>query len=218
MLKNVRVWFVKTKSAKYVSHLDLLRCMTRVLKISKLPVWHTEGYNPRIYMTFAMPLSLGFSGEREIMDIRLNEDVPFDKICDVLHAKLPEDIYVTEASEPKMKLEEIGFANYQIDIESKDSGKIKAKIHEMLDRENLTVIKHGKKGDKEVDIKPHFSDMKIEQINENLLRILVCLPCSVSGGINPNLFINLLEAEISEEISVDVIRKCMLDKSFAVFQ
>ena len=218
MLKNVRVWFVKTKSAKYVSHLDLLRCMTRVLKISKLPVWHTEGYNPRIYMTFAMPLSLGFSGEREIMDIRLNEDVPFDKICDVLRAKLPEDIYVTEASEPKMKLEEIGFANYQIDIESKDSGKIKAKIHEMLDREKLTVIKHGKKGDKEVDIKPHFSDMKIEQINENLLRILVCLPCSVSGGINPNLFINLLEAEISEEISVDVIRKCMLDKSFAVFQ
>ena len=218
MLKNVRVWFIKTKSAKYVSHLDLLRCMTRVLKISKLPVWHTEGYNPRIYMTFAMPLSLGFSGEREIMDIRLNEDVPFDKICDVLRAKLPEDIYVTEASEPKMKLEEIGFANYQIDIESKDSGKIKAKIHEMLDRENLTVIKHGKKGDKEVDIKPHFSDMKIEQINENLLRILVCLPCSVSGGINPNLFINLLEAEISEEISVDVIRKCMLDKSFAVFQ
>jgi len=218
VLKNVRVWFIKTKSAKYVSHLDLLRCMTRVLKISKLPVWHTEGYNPRIYMTFAMPLSLGFSGEREIMDIRLNEDVPFDKICDVLRAKLPEDIYVTEASEPKMKLEEIGFANYQIDIESKDSGKIKAKIHEMLDRENLTVIKHGKKGDKEVDIKPHFSDMKIEQINENLLRILVCLPCSVSGGINPNLFINLLEAEISEEISVDVIRKCMLDKSFAVFQ
>ena len=217
-MKNVRVWFIKTKSAKYVSHLDLLRCMTRVLKISKLPVWHTEGYNPRIYMTFAMPLSLGFSGEREIMDIRLNEDVPFDKICDVLRVILPEDIYVTKASEPIMKLEEICFANYQIDIESKDSGKIRAKIDDMLNRENLTVIKHGKKGNKEVDIKPHFSDMKIEQINENLLRILVCLPCSVSGGINPNLFINLLETEISEEISVEVIRKCMLDKSFAVFQ
>ena len=45
--------------ASYISLLDMQRVMQRVLKRSGLPVWHTLGFNPHIYMTFACPLSLG---------------------------------------------------------------------------------------------------------------------------------------------------------------
>ena len=79
-LKNVRVWFEKKGAVRYISHLDLTRCMSRGLKLSGLPVWYTEGFNPRIYMTYAMPLSLGVCGERECMDIRLLEEMPLDQI------------------------------------------------------------------------------------------------------------------------------------------
>ena len=37
-VKNVRIWFQKTGAAKYISHLDLTRCMARALKLSGLPV------------------------------------------------------------------------------------------------------------------------------------------------------------------------------------
>ena len=52
-MKNVRIWFEKQGAARYISHLDLTRNMARGLKLSGLPVWYTEGINPRIYMTYA---------------------------------------------------------------------------------------------------------------------------------------------------------------------
>lgn len=56
---TVRIWFEKRNEASYISLLDLQRVMQRVLKRSGLPVWHTLGFNPHIYMTFTCPLSLG---------------------------------------------------------------------------------------------------------------------------------------------------------------
>ncbi len=80
-MKNVRVWFEKKGAVRYISHLDLTRNMSRGIKLSGLPVWYTEGFNPRIYMTYAMPLSLGVCGERECMDIRLTEEFPLEEIA-----------------------------------------------------------------------------------------------------------------------------------------
>ena len=56
---DVRLWFQKCGDARYISHLDLSRCMQRALKRSGLPIWYTEGFNPHAYVTFALPLSMG---------------------------------------------------------------------------------------------------------------------------------------------------------------
>ena len=50
---TVRISFEKKNEASYISLLDMQRVMQRVLKRSSLPVWHTLGFNPHIYMTFA---------------------------------------------------------------------------------------------------------------------------------------------------------------------
>ena len=63
----VRIFFVKEGPSKYMSHLDLMRCMTRTLRRAGVPIWYTEGFNPHPFMTFAMPLSLGTSGLCETM-------------------------------------------------------------------------------------------------------------------------------------------------------
>ena len=56
--------------ASYISLLDMQRVMQRVLKRSGLPVWHTLGFNPHIYMTFACPLSLGQESQCECVDVK----------------------------------------------------------------------------------------------------------------------------------------------------
>ena len=75
MLKNVRILFSKMGRAKYVSHLDLVRTMTRAVRRADIPLWYTEGFNRHPYLTFAAPLSLGYEGLRESMDIRLEEEM-----------------------------------------------------------------------------------------------------------------------------------------------
>ena len=117
-MKNVRIWFKKDGATRYISHLDLNRVMTRAIQHSKLPVWHTEGFNPHPFITFALPLSLGFRGVKEAMDIRLLEEVTKDKIINTLNNCLPIGIEVYDVTEPVMKAGKIAFGKFDIKAES----------------------------------------------------------------------------------------------------
>ena len=52
-MHTIRVWFAKRDEACYISHLDLQRVVQRALKLARVPVWYTQGFNPHIYLTFA---------------------------------------------------------------------------------------------------------------------------------------------------------------------
>ena len=66
---TVRVLFSKTGRARYISHLDLNRAMTRAMRRAEIPLWYTEGFNRHAYLTFAAPLSLGTESVCERMDL-----------------------------------------------------------------------------------------------------------------------------------------------------
>lgn len=214
-MKNVRVWFEKDGSAQYISHLDLARCMGRALKLSGLPVWYTEGFNPRVYMTYAMPLSLGIRGERECMDIRLTEPVEHPEIVRRLNQRLPEDIRVLGAGEPVTRFEDIAFADYELLLESESGAALADKLRELLSRETVTVIKRGKKGEKEFDLKPFLNGAEPELLSGTQLRLLLRLPCSAAGSVNPSLLLDALRRWEGEEPWARITRKRLLTEDFS---
>ncbi len=214
-MKNVRVWFEKKGAARYISHLDLTRCMSRALKLSRLPVWYTEGFNPRIYMTYAMPLSLGIRGERECMDIRLVEERDFSEIVRLLNENLPADIRALEASWPVDQFEDIAFADYEMLLEAEDSAGLEKKLRRLLEREQIVIVKHGKKGDKELDIKPYFEGAEITAFADGPLRLRFRLPCSVAGSVNPMLLLEALKEYEGEDPYGEITRKRLLLKDFS---
>ena len=90
-MKTVRVFFAKEGRLKYISHLDVTRCLARVFKRSRLPIWYTQGFNPHAYLTFALPLPLGVESCCESFDFRLTEEVSCEEVTDRLNAVLPDD-------------------------------------------------------------------------------------------------------------------------------
>ena len=74
-MRCVRIWFDKLGEVRYISHLDLMRCFTRAIRRAKIPLWFTEGFNPRPYMQFALPLSLGMQSVCESVDIRVEGEI-----------------------------------------------------------------------------------------------------------------------------------------------
>ena len=72
---TVRAFYRKEGRIKYISHLDMNRCISRDLKRSGLPVWHTLGFNSHIYLTFALPLSLGYESLCDSFDFRLTREM-----------------------------------------------------------------------------------------------------------------------------------------------
>ena len=106
-MKTVRVWFEKKDTARYISHLDLNRCMSRAFHKTKLPLWYTQGFHPHVFLTITMPLSLGMIGLRESMDIRLTEEMAGEEIIRRLNTALPLDIHVFDVTEPVMKAKDV---------------------------------------------------------------------------------------------------------------
>ncbi len=213
-LKAVRVWFSKTGAAKYISHLDLTRCMSRALKLSKLPVWYTEGFNPHIYMTFAMPLSLGVEGLMECMDIRLTEDMELPAAARQLAEHLPKDISVLKMTEPVLGFDATAFAEYELCFDSKDPQALADVLDEILSLDRIIVMKHSKKGDKEFDIKPHFTLLD-KQIEPSLLRVKLQASCSQEGSVNPSLLLEAVKRYKGLEPYVEITRIKLLTKDFS---
>lgn len=213
MLKNVRVWFSKTGTARYISHLDLNRCMSRAFHKARLPLWYTEGFNPHVFLTFAAPLSLGFDGPAESMDIRLLEDMEEGELINKLNAGLPTDIRVYRVAEPEMKANDIAFAAYEIRLTGDDVPADSAALSAFLERPSIPVLKHTKKGEKTIDIKPYFMTMRFE---EAMARVR--LPAGNQGGINPMLFFEAAERALSRPFYVRITRTGLFDAEMREFR
>ena len=140
-MREVRIRFRKTGRARYISHLDLTRAMTRAVRRAGLPIWYTEGFNKHPYLTFAAPLSLGFEGLAESMDLRLLEDVPEDEIVRRLNAVLPEGLVAVSAAEPVHKAGELETARYRLTF----TGEL-SQMAAFLAQDAILVEKRTKKG------------------------------------------------------------------------
>lgn len=219
-MKNVRVWFTKDDECKFISHLDLNRCMLRALHKSRIPIWHTEGFNVHPYATFPLPLSLGFRGEKECMDIRLVEDYSFENIKNNLNKCLPGGVKVFDVTEPVMKAKEIAFASFKIKLscEKISPDDLYEKTNELLSQDEILVEKKTKKkGFKEIDIKPYFENAKAER-NIGGVIITCTLPAGSVTNINPLLLQKAYERYFTLDVYFDVTKREMFDKNLNIFK
>ncbi|MGN0638080.1 MAG: TIGR03936 family radical SAM-associated protein [Huintestinicola sp.] len=185
--KNIRVFFEKKDRAIYISHLDLLRTMQRALKRSGLPVWYSEGFNPRIYLNFPLALSLGTEGLREPMDMAVVEDVSLEEIAGKLNGACPEGIRILSAAYPVHPNKDIGFAEYET-IFSGDTRALKGAVSAYISQESIKVMKHSKKkGMIEVDIKPHINIRGVSEC-ENGIMTELRLPAGNELNLNCGVF------------------------------
>lgn len=198
--------FSKTGRAKYVSHLDLVRAMTRAVRRADIPLWYTEGFNRHPYLTFASPLSLGYEGLRETMDIRMADDFPFDELVNRLNAVLPEGLVAISAADVVAKAGELAAAEYRLTIQLPSSV-----IVEALNATELLVEKRTKKKTmKTIDILPYFKNASIEAIGEEQTVVTVALPSGGNENVNPGLFITALSGIVGAEVDAEVLRLRLL--------
>ena len=222
---SVRVKFFKVGPLAYISHLDLVRTMMKIVVRSGLPLWYTEGFNPKPKLVFAAPLSTGVDSLVEYMDLRLAEIVPESEVVERLNRVMPPDMQVIEAYYPVESLSTLCALQYKIVVSSPDVCEdLLARIDTALSREAYEVEKKTKKGDlKLVDIKPQV--YRVERyIEDEKLVMLVTLCADPSAFLNPEYFITylrneagLLTRENLMEESYTVCRICAFDKENAFF-
>lgn len=194
--------------------------MLRALHKSRLPVWHTEGFNPHPFATFALPLSLGFAGENESMDIRLLDDgYPFEKIISDLNACLPKGIRAFKVTEPVMKPGDIAYADFKmlLSCDSVSNDMLLNICNELFNMDEILIDKKGKKGIKQVDLKPSLVKYTLErQIGG--VELNITLPAGSTNNVNPNLILNALKKYYDLVVDADTTRLNIYNENFEEFK
>jgi len=216
-LRNVRVYFKKKDRLKFVSHLDMNRFMARSLKKAGIPIWYTEGFHPHPYTAFALPLSLGFESDYEILDIRLIDDnYPSYDLIDALNKVFPKYVRVISASEPIMKVGKIAFADFKITFE--DNGALSEQLKQFLNQDSIICEKKTKRGNiKEIDLIPKIKEYSLEKEDNTILTLK--LPAGSEDNLNPELLLNAFFEKFSDSYySYSIVRTMIYDRELNQFR
>ena len=217
-MNTIRLKFRKKGLSIYYSQLDLQRVMARALKKSGLPVWYSQGFNPHIYMTFTLPLSLGHESECESVDFRLNEEMAETDILKALEGTLPQGIELVSAQAPDYDARSIMFAKYDITLYGENE-KIKNAISEYEKLEQAIVTKVTKKGQKDINLKELITDIRIIDEKDGEVTFNAMYPAGTPLNINPQLLLDFLKENYGVEvIDAFVIRKNLFDKDLNILQ
>lgn len=89
---RLRVFYTKTGSLAYLSHLELARALEASVRRSGLPYCLTQGYSPHMKISFGRALGVGIESKCQIFDIYLNDYIA-DKIAfEILKSNMPENL------------------------------------------------------------------------------------------------------------------------------
>ena len=205
---NVRIKFTKTGALQYISHLDLVRTMHKVVVRAKLPLWYTEGFNPKPKMVFAAPLSIGTESRTEFMDLRITKYVPEKEIIEALNKNLTDEMRVIDAYYPETKLTDLKWLSYTILVKTAKpcDGTLAECCERALRSEIVEIEKKSKPGEakKTVNIAPLIKSVNVAAV-DNGLQISTCLSADQSSFLNPEYIISALKNQCGILNSCDLI-------------
>lgn len=201
-MNKYRLLFTKTGRAVYISHLDLMRTLTRAFLRSELSLKYSEGFNPHPNISIALPLSVGCESVCEIMDFKLLDDISADEILKLLSSQLPEGIEALEVYESERKIKELKWLRISgvFEYDERDAAEMTSALTEFFDTESIVITKKTKRGMGETDIKPAIKEISFTTQGDN-----VCLNAVISAQeptLNPELLADSLR-QLKPEIAPD---------------
>ena len=189
----LRVKFKKVGDLQYISHLDLVRTIHKIIVRAGLPLWYTEGFNPKPKMAFAAPLSVGTESLCEFMDLRVTEAISPEEILARLNKNMTDEMQALEAYYPTTKLTELAYLSYTVTMHTVDlDAELLEKCREALDSPEMKIQKKPNSGEAIVDIKPLVKEAKLDIVDGEL--VLNCiLSADPSAFLNPELLVKYLK-------------------------
>jgi radical SAM-linked protein len=159
---RIRITFSKQGALRYTGHLDLHKLWERAARRAELPLAYSQGFHPQPKMNLAAALPLGFSSRCEVLDMRLDHEVPLEGLQQRLNATLPSGIHVTQIEQvderaPALQTQVVS-AEYQVQmIDSTFPLDLKRRIESLMEAASLVRTRRGK----EYDLRPLIEELKL---------------------------------------------------------
>lgn len=211
------VRFSKTGTICYTSHLDIMRLFNRTIKRAGIKLAYSQGFNPHPKMVFAQPLSLGYTGMNEYIEIETTEDHEPGYIAEKLAGLMPPGLDIKgceRMEEGRRTLAAMTVAaEYMIEIPLgrpiEMSDEEIAEFYMGQDR-IITIKKQKKKKEPvEIDIRPMIRQLQVSQQDGGII-IDVVLDSGSISNLSPELLIKTFVEKLgidTDRSEMDVTRK-----------
>ena len=221
--ETLRFRYEKRGALAYISHLDMLRTMTKACMRANLPLYYSEGFSPHPKLSFAAPLPVGQESLCEYLDVRLASPMAPEEAMAALNATLPADLTITAAGYPAAKFTVVDRAEYCITLHTEGADPALADaLVVLLSAKPLTVFKRSKAGDRDVDISPNILAVR-GGYEDGVIRLYVTLRAEGGSFLNTDYLLAYLKREagiLSHDIlkeSASVMRLSLADSDGNAF-
>ncbi len=160
-MMRIRITFAKQGALRYTGHLDLHKLWERAARRAELPLAYSQGFHPQPKMNIAAALPLGFSSRCEVMDMRLEHEIPLDGLREKLQGTLPTGIQVSsvetvDEKSPPLQTQ-VELAEYEVTLTEAASGSdLKRKIDSVIQAESIIRERRGKT----YDLRPLIEELR----------------------------------------------------------
>ncbi len=187
--------FAKTGAARFISHLDLQRALSRAIRRSGLPVKLSEGFNPHYVVSFASALSLGMESECECVEMAMTKDVSADDFLLALARALPPGLVAKRAVKlregaPKL-MAALAEADYEMTIDPNLSGEFVRSAESIMNRKEIWTVKVSDGKEKKIDIRPLIKSISVRDD-----KLVMRLSAAQTGALKPGLLLDEMEKEM----------------------
>ncbi|MCL2841775.1 MAG: TIGR03936 family radical SAM-associated protein [Defluviitaleaceae bacterium] len=207
-----RLRFSKHGALRFIGHLDFLKVFQQTIRRAGLPAAYSQGFNPHLQLSFALPLPLGMASENDYVDIILVDEVPLQDIVDSLNTHAPAGLQMKAAYPVEgagaAAIVEVGIYDLVVNIPMIEAKKMIADIQE---RETIIIPKKTKSGIKDTDIKPDIHLLKAIQKDESMDRIQMWLSAGSSRFLNPMLVAELMLGKKPSPAALTRVNLCRHD-------
>lgn len=222
-MDKYRLLFSKTGRAVYISHLDLMRTLTRAFLRAECRLKYSEGFNPHPQISIALPLSVGSESVCEIMDFKLLEDRRPEDILNALSKQLPEGIEAIEVYSSERKVKELKWLKISgvfgvFEYDERSTEEMAAKLNDFYAQDSIVITKKTKRGMGESNIRPAIKEISFKADGSDVR--LNAIISAQEPTLNPELL-----AEATRQLCPDIApdfakfrRLKVFDENMGVFR
>ena len=169
---RIQITFSKQGALRYTGHLDLHKLWERAARRVELPLAYSQGFHPQPKMNIAAALPLGFSSRCEVLDMRLEHDIPLDGLQEKLQETLPTGIRVfaiesVDERAPALQTQ-VTSAEYEVTLtEAVDGSDLKRKVDSVMESDSIIRERRGKT----YNLRPLIEELKLLSESKIFMRL-----------------------------------------------
>ena len=162
---KIRLRFSKTGPLRFIGHLNFLKVFQQTIRRAGLPVAYSQGFNPHMQLSFALPLPLGMTSNSDYADLTLEREMPGEELVSRFNTQAPGGLHLIDAWETigPGAAALVTVADYYFSMEMPESvntdmiaiiNKAEEIVQPLLNQKSIIIPKKTKSGINNTDIRP----------------------------------------------------------------